>query len=48
MPVTQNGGRLAGQCEMGGQWEHTSSKLERQEGFAPMKLYPAFSGMSRQ
>jgi L-histidine Nalpha-methyltransferase / hercynylcysteine S-oxide synthase len=43
MPVTQNGGRLAGQGEMGGLWEWTSSALEKQEGFVPMKLYPAYS-----
>ncbi|KAK3677933.1 hypothetical protein LTR78_002028 [Recurvomyces mirabilis] len=41
--VTQNGDRLAGQGEMGGLWEWTSSALERQEGFMPMKLYPAYS-----
>lgn len=44
MPVTQNGGKLAGLGEMGGLWEWTSSALEKQEGFVPMKLYPAYSG----
>jgi L-histidine Nalpha-methyltransferase / hercynylcysteine S-oxide synthase len=44
MPVTQNGNKLAGQADMGGLWEWTSSALERQEGFEPMKLYPAYSG----
>jgi len=44
MPVTQHGGKLAGQGEMGGLWEWTSSALEKQEGFVPMKLYPAYSG----
>ncbi|KAK0269552.1 hypothetical protein LTR91_006212 [Friedmanniomyces endolithicus] len=43
MPVTQDGGKLAGQGEMGGLWEWTSSALEKQEGFVPMKLYPAYS-----
>ena len=44
MPVTQNGNKLAGQGDMGGLWEWTSTALEKQEGFAPMKLYPAYSG----
>ena len=44
MPVTQDGEKLAGQGGMGGLWEWTSSVLERQEGFVPMKLYPAYSG----
>lgn len=43
MPVTQNGGKLSGQGEMGGLWEWTSSALEKQDGFEPMKLYPAYS-----
>ena len=43
MPVTQNGGRLAGLGEMGGLWEWTSSALEKAKGFEPMKLYPAYS-----
>lgn len=46
MPVTPNGGKLAGQGEMGGLWEWTSSVLEKREGFVPMKLYPAYSGES--
>lgn len=29
---------------MGGLWEWTSSVLEKQEGFVPMKLYPGYSG----
>lgn len=44
MPVTQNGGKLSGQGEMGGLWEWTSSALEKYDGFKPMKLYPAYSG----
>ena len=43
-PVTQNGNKLAGQGDMGGVWEWTSSVLERHEGFEPMALYPAYSG----
>ena len=46
MPVTQNGNRLSGQGDMGGVWEWTSSVLERHEGFEPMKLYPAYTGLS--
>lgn len=45
MPVTQNGGKLAGLGDMGGLWEWTSSALEKLEGYEPMKLYPAYSGM---
>lgn len=44
MPVTQDGGKLAGIAEMGGLWEWTSSALEKVEGFEPMELYPAYSG----
>jgi formylglycine-generating enzyme required for sulfatase activity len=46
IPVTQNGDKLAGQGDMGGLWEWTSSALERQKGFEPMKLYPAYSSKS--
>ncbi|KAK4963386.1 hypothetical protein LTR10_001014 [Elasticomyces elasticus] len=41
--VTHNGGKLAGQGEVGGLWEWTSSPLVKQQGFEPMKLYPAYS-----
>lgn len=44
VPVTPNGNKLAGQGEMGGLWEWTSSVLEQRDGFEPMKLYPAYSG----
>jgi len=43
--VTANGNKLAGQAEMGGVWEWTSSTLEKHEGFEPMKLYPAYTGV---
>ncbi|KAK2059787.1 hypothetical protein LY76DRAFT_645228 [Colletotrichum caudatum] len=42
-PVTANGGRLAGQGELGGVWEWTSSPLARHEGFEPMPLYPQYT-----
>lgn len=47
VPVTQNGNKLAGLGEMGGLWEWTSSALERINGYEPMKMYPAYSGMLR-
>ncbi|GJC94227.1 DUF323 domain protein [Colletotrichum higginsianum] len=43
VPVTANGGRLAGQGEFGGVWEWTSSPLARHEGFEPMPLYPQYT-----
>ncbi|KAH6659743.1 histidine-specific methyltransferase [Truncatella angustata] len=43
--VTSDGNRLAGQGEMGGVWEWTSSDLVRHEGFEPMALYPAYTCM---
>ena len=42
--VTSDGNKLAGQGEMGGVWEWTSSELEKHEGFEPMPLYPAYTG----
>ncbi|KAK7753687.1 hypothetical protein SLS62_004309 [Diatrype stigma] len=41
--VTGRGDQLAGQGEMGGVWEWTSSPLRRHEGFEPMALYPAYT-----
>ena len=46
MPITQDGDKIAGQGDMGGLWEWTSSALEKQEGFEPMQLYPAYSSKS--
>jgi hypothetical protein len=43
--VTANGNKLAGQADMGGLWEWTSSPLSKHEGFEPMKLYPAYTGI---
>ena len=42
--ITAQGGRLAGQAELGGVWEWTSSPLTRYEEFEPMSLYPAYTG----
>ncbi|KAH6676690.1 C-type lectin protein [Halenospora varia] len=41
--VTANGNKLAGQADMGGVWEWTSSVLAKHEGFEPMRLYPAYT-----
>ncbi|TVY15608.1 Ergothioneine biosynthesis protein 1 [Lachnellula arida] len=41
--VTANGNKLAGQADMGGLWEWTSSPLAKHEGFKPNKLYPAYT-----
>jgi L-histidine Nalpha-methyltransferase / hercynylcysteine S-oxide synthase len=46
VPVTANGNRLAGQAEMGGVWEWTSSILARHEGFEAMPTYPGYTGTS--
>ncbi|RCI09337.1 hypothetical protein L249_3647 [Ophiocordyceps polyrhachis-furcata BCC 54312] len=43
VPVTSRGGSLAGQADMGGLWEWTSSPLRRHPGFEPMSLYPAYT-----
>ncbi len=45
MPVSQQGNQLSGQGNMGGVWEWTCSALEKHEGFEPMKLYPAYTGL---
>lgn len=42
-PVTQNGGRLSGQADMGGLWEWTSTPLSPSDGYESMPLYPAYS-----
>jgi formylglycine-generating enzyme required for sulfatase activity len=46
VPVTANGDRLAGQGEMGGVWEWTSTPLSAHDGFEEMKIYPGYTGMS--
>ncbi|KAK4466152.1 hypothetical protein QBC42DRAFT_89948 [Cladorrhinum samala] len=43
VPVTGRGGSLAGQSEMGGVWEWTSSVLRSWEGFKPLDLYPGYT-----
>ncbi|OJD40368.1 uncharacterized protein BKCO1_1000233 [Diplodia corticola] len=43
VPVTQNGGKLAGQGDMGGAWEWTSTVLEAHEEFETMGLYPGYT-----
>ncbi|KAI0478799.1 hypothetical protein GGR56DRAFT_342530 [Xylariaceae sp. FL0804] len=42
--VTGRDHGLAGQAEMGGVWEWTSSPLRKHEGFEPMALYPNYTG----
>ena len=42
--VTAQGDRLAGQGELGGVWEWTSSTLVKHEGFEPMASYPGYTG----
>jgi formylglycine-generating enzyme required for sulfatase activity len=44
MPVSQYGNKLAGQSEMGGVWEWTSTTLDKHEGFEAMPLYPGYTG----
>ncbi|KAK3353194.1 C-type lectin protein [Lasiosphaeria hispida] len=41
--VTGRGNQLAGQSEMGGVWEWTSTVLRPWEGFTPMRLYPGYT-----
>ncbi|KAH0135800.1 hypothetical protein KCU67_g16237, partial [Aureobasidium melanogenum] len=43
MPVSQHGNKLAGQSEMGGVWEWTSTVLDKHEGFEAMPLYPGYT-----
>ncbi|KAL1863493.1 hypothetical protein Plec18170_000329 [Paecilomyces lecythidis] len=42
-PVTQNGDRLAGQGELGGVWEWTSTPLTPHDGFKAMEVYPGYT-----
>lgn len=47
VPIVQDGTKLAGQGELGGVWEWTSTVLEKHDGFEPMKEYPGYSGAYR-
>ncbi|KAE8354165.1 Aldehyde/histidinol dehydrogenase [Aspergillus coremiiformis] len=42
-PVIQNGDRLAGQGELGGAWEWTSTPLAPHDGFRAMEIYPGYT-----
>ncbi|KAB8203611.1 Aldehyde/histidinol dehydrogenase [Aspergillus parasiticus] len=42
-PVIQNGDRLAGQGELGGAWEWTSTPLAPHDGFKAMEIYPGYT-----
>ncbi|OJJ51143.1 hypothetical protein ASPZODRAFT_324979 [Penicilliopsis zonata CBS 506.65] len=42
-PVIQNGNKLAGQSELGGVWEWTSTPLVPHDGFKPMDVYPGYT-----
>lgn len=44
-PVIQNGDKLAGQGELGGVWEWTSSPLLPHDGFEAMEIYPGYTCM---
>lgn len=45
-PVIQNGDKLAGQGELGGVWEWTSTPLMPHEEFKAMDIYPGYTGKS--
>jgi formylglycine-generating enzyme required for sulfatase activity len=42
-PVIQNGDRLAGQGELGGVWEWTSTPVTPHDGFKAMDIYPGYT-----
>lgn len=46
-PVTPYGDKLAGQSELGGVWEWTSTILAPHEGFHPMEAYPGYTSTQR-
>lgn len=42
-PVLPHGDHLAGQGELGGVWEWTSTAFMPHEGFQAMEIYPGYS-----
>lgn len=42
-PVTPKGNQLAGQGDLGGVWEWTSSPLLPHDGFEAMEIYPGYT-----
>jgi hypothetical protein len=43
VPVTPNGDKLAGQGDLGGVWEWTSTPLTAHEDFKAMEIYPGYT-----
>ncbi|KAJ5433330.1 Ergothioneine biosynthesis protein 1 [Penicillium daleae] len=43
VPVTPNGDKLAGQGDLGGVWEWTSTPLTAHKGFKAMEIYPGYT-----
>lgn len=43
IPVTPNGDKLAGQGDLGGVWEWTSTPLTAHKGFKAMEIYPGYT-----
>ncbi|KAH8696526.1 putative N-methyltransferase [Talaromyces proteolyticus] len=43
IPITPNGDKLAGQSELGGVWEWTSTPLSQHDGFEAMEIYPGYT-----
>ncbi len=41
--ITSQGNKLAGQAELGGVWEWTSTVLRPWDGFVAMPLYPGYT-----
>lgn len=47
IPVSPRGDKLAGQGDLGGVWEWTSSPLTPHEGFEAMEIYRGYTGESK-
>lgn len=43
VPITPNGDKLAGQGDLGGVWEWTSTPLMAHESFKAMEIYPGYT-----